>query len=159
VRREYAASHGADEAFDPAACDAAIEIKLATEKRGADVAIETSGSSAALHQAVRCVVQCGTIVHLAFCQSEAHSLHLGEEWHLNRPTLIGSQAVHGNPDRTHPAWTEARSRKAVIELFKERKITGKGMLMPVFPLKDALEAIRMIDEEPKKTIKVAIRYQ
>jgi len=159
IRRKYAEQHGADKTFDPQKCDVGLEIKLTTQKRGADVAIETSGDSSALHQAIRCVVQCGTIVHLAFNQTTAGKLHLGEEWHLNRPTLIGSQAVHDNPDRGYPAWNEVRCRETVLELLRAQKITGKGMITPTVPLEKALHAIQMIDEEPEKTIKVGITYK
>nr|MDQ2733348.1 zinc-binding alcohol dehydrogenase [Armatimonadota bacterium] len=131
IRREFALAHGADDAFDPRAGDAPLQIKMATGKQGVDVAMETSGNGRALHDSVRCIRQCGTIVHVPWGPKDASSLRLDEEFHLNRPTIIGSQAVWDNPDRSHPLWTESRARQAAIELFKAGLITGRGIITPI----------------------------
>jgi threonine dehydrogenase-like Zn-dependent dehydrogenase len=101
LRREYALAHGADMALDPMTTDAALQIKLATDKAGVDVSIETSGNARALQDAIRAIRQCGTVVHVPWGPKDCTALHLDEEFHLNRPTLVGSQAWSGwgNPDR------------------------------------------------------------
>jgi len=53
LRRQVAAECGADLVLDPADCDAGLEIKKATDKRGADVCIEYSGHHLALQAALR----------------------------------------------------------------------------------------------------------
>ena len=60
-RRELALQHGADDALDPTAVDAGLEIKRMTGK-GVDVAIEASGSYRALHQAIRATHLGGLVV-------------------------------------------------------------------------------------------------
>lgn len=157
LRREHALAHGADAAFDPRACDAALEIKLATGKQGVDVALETSGSGPALHDAVRAIRQCGTVVHVPWGPKDASALHLDEEFHLNRPTLVGSQAVWNNADRSHPLWTEERARLAAIELFRRGTITGEGIVTPIVPFTEAAEALADIFRAPERTIKVGVR--
>ena len=117
-RRTRALALGADLAVDPDAEDAGLRIKRATGNHGVDVAIETSGNAAALHQAIRAIRQCGTIVHVPYGPKNASALQLDEEFHVNRPTIIGSQAVWRNPDRSHPLWDEERARRAAIDLFR-----------------------------------------
>jgi threonine dehydrogenase-like Zn-dependent dehydrogenase len=160
IRREYAEAHGADRAFDPFACDAALEIKLATDRRGVDVAIETSGNSRALHDAIRCIQQCGTVVHVPWGPTDCAELHLDEEFHLNRPTLIGSQAWDGwaNPDRSHPLWNYERAYQATISLFRRELITGKGLVTPIVSFEDAPEALTTIFTQPEHTIKVGVIF-
>ncbi|MGQ9630727.1 MAG: zinc-binding dehydrogenase [bacterium] len=59
------------------------EIRMATGGKGADVAIEVSGSYSALHHAIRGVGFGGTVVVTSFYHGEAKGLRLGEEWHFN----------------------------------------------------------------------------
>lgn len=157
LRREHAVSHGADLALDPRSCDAALEIKLATEKQGVDVALETSGNAAALHDAIRCIRQCGTVVHVPWGPKDGAALHLDEEFHLNRPTLIGSQAVWGNADRSHPLWTEERARLGAIELLRSGKITGEGIVTPIVAFDEAAQVLAELLHDPSRAIKVGVR--
>lgn len=157
-RRQVAMSMGADAHFDPTACDVALEIKKITDRQGVDVAIETSGSSRALNDCIRSIMQCGTVVHVAMNQGPAKDLMLGEEWHLNRPTLVGSQAVWDNPDRSSPLWNEARARDAVVQLLQKGVVTGHGIVDPIVDFDHAVEAVREVFEDPSVGIKLGIRF-
>jgi threonine dehydrogenase-like Zn-dependent dehydrogenase len=157
ARRAYAEAHGACLALDPSSCDAALEIKLATGKSGVDVAIETSGNARALNEAIRCVRQCGTVVHVPWGPKNAADLHLDEEFHLNRITMVGSQAVWNNPDRSHPLWNEERARQTVADLFRDGVITGEGIVTPILPFEDAPSALPELFSNPEKAIKVGVR--
>lgn len=157
-RREFAAAHGADLVLDPFACDAGFEIKTATGRKGVDVAIETSGNGKALHEAIRCIRQCGTVVHVPWGPKDGSALHLDEEFHLNRPTLVASQCWEGwgNPDRSHPLWDGVRQREAVYELFSSGMITGRGLLSPIVPLEQAAGAFADLLSRPESTIKMGV---
>lgn len=159
IRRDFALAHGADAAFDPRAVDAALEIKLATGKKGVDVALETSGNDRALHDAIRCIRQCGTVVHVPWGPKSNPNLHLDEEFHHNRPTLVGSQAWAGweNPDRSFPLWDHERAYRAAIDLFRAGMVTGEGLVHPVVAFEDAPDALRAIFTSPETTIKVGVR--
>jgi threonine dehydrogenase-like Zn-dependent dehydrogenase len=124
-----------------------------------DVSIETSGSGRALHDAIRCIRPCGTIVHVPWGPKDCADLHLDEEFHLNRPTIIGSQAWAGwgNPDRSYPLWTHERAYQTAVQLFRDGLITGKGIVMPIVSFDDAPEALASIFIRPETTIKVGIR--
>jgi threonine dehydrogenase-like Zn-dependent dehydrogenase len=160
IRREYALAHGADAAFDPTTEDAALQIKLATDKAGADVSIETSGNGRALHDAIRCIRQCGTVVHVPWGPKDATPLRLDEEFHLNRPTLVGSQAWSGwgNPDRDYPLWTWDRAYSATIELFRAGLITGRGLVTPVADFDDAPGVLAEAFARPETAIKSGVRF-
>lgn len=160
LRRDYAEAHGVDAAFDPLSSDAALEIKLATGSHGVDVSLETSGNGRALHEAIRCIRQCGTVVHVPWGPKDAAELHLDEEFHLNRPTLIGSQAWEGwgNPDRSYPLWTHERAYQATIDLFRDGLVTGQGLLTPIVPFDEAPAALASIFTDPEKTIKVGVTF-
>jgi len=159
IRREFALAHGADAAFDPTAVDAAYSIKMATGKAGVDVSMETSGNSRALHDAIRCIRQCGTVVHVPWGPHDNSHLHLDEEFHLNRPTLVGSQAWSGwgNPDRDHPLWTHERAYDGAIQLFRDRKVAGQGLITPIFEFEDAAAQLANAFAKPESTIKIGVQ--
>ncbi len=159
LRRKFALTHGASAAFDPTTQDAALEIKRATGGKGVDVSIETSGNSRALHDAIRCIRQCGMVVHVPWGPHDNSQLHLDEEFHLNRPTLVGSQAWSGwgNPDRSHPLWDHERAYQATIDLFRDQRVTGEGLITPIVSFDDALDALVAIRTNPASTIKFGVR--
>jgi threonine dehydrogenase-like Zn-dependent dehydrogenase len=159
IRREYALAHGADAVFDPREVDAALQIKLGTGKKGVDVSIETSGNGRALHDAIRCIQKCGKVVHVPWGSKDASALHLDEEFHINRPTMIASQAWAGwgCPDRDYPLWDHERAFGAVLELLRAGLITGEGLIQPIVAFKDAPDALLRIFKHPESTIKVGVR--
>lgn len=158
LRRAYAEAHGADLAFDTRACDAALEIKRATGNHGVDVSIETSGNGRALHEAIRCIRQCGTVVHVPWGPHDATGLHLDEEFHHNRPTLVGSQAWDGweNPDRDHPRWDPARAYQTAVNLLNDGQITGEGLVTPILPFEEAPSQLAALFANPESTIKIGV---
>jgi threonine dehydrogenase-like Zn-dependent dehydrogenase len=158
ARRDYALQHGADAVFDPREQDAAVAIKHATHKYGVDVAIETSGNGRALNDAIRCIRQCGTVVHVPWGPKDGTDLKLGEEFHHNRPTLVGSQAWEGwgNPDRSHPLWNAERAYQAAIDLFREGRITGEGIVTPIVSFEEAPAILPTIFTDPNRSIKIGV---
>ena len=70
---------------------------------GVDVAVETSGSVPALHQAIRATRFGGTICMISFYGKEATGLYLGDEFHVNRLSLVSIRA-ETLPGRDAPVW-------------------------------------------------------
>ena len=161
ARRERALRIGADAAFDPTTGDVALAIKEATERRGVDVAIETSGADRAMHEAIRCIMQCGTVVAVGWGSGTGAGLYLGEEFHVNRPTIVASQASSywGNPDRDHPLWDERRAQEACAELFRRGKLSPQGILDPIVSLDEAPEVLQAVRHDPARVLKVGIRLR
>lgn len=158
-RRNLAKKYGADQLFNPAKCDVGFEIKKATGKKGVDVAIEISGSDAALHDAIRSVHYSGLVVTASFYHGRANALRLGEEWHLNRITLRSSMPVWGNPSRDYPMWDDRRLEDTVFNLMRDKKLTADGMITPIYPFEKSAEAYEFINEHPDQCIKLGITYQ
>ncbi|MDE0046788.1 MAG: zinc-binding alcohol dehydrogenase [Chloroflexota bacterium] len=157
-RRSTSGELGADLLVDPSAEDAGLRIKRATDSHGVDVAIETSGSAAALHESIRAIRQCGTIVHVPYGPKDASTLHLDEEFHVNRPTIIGSQAVWQNPDRSYPLWDEERARVTAIDLFRRGMVTSEGIVTPIVGFRDAAQALSDSLGAPDRAIKIGVRF-
>ena len=67
------------------------QLRRLTDGRGADVAIEISGSYRALHDAIRAVAVDGRVVAAGFYQGDGVGLRLGDEFHHNRVRLVSSQ--------------------------------------------------------------------
>jgi threonine dehydrogenase-like Zn-dependent dehydrogenase len=160
LRRARAEAFGADATFDPLACDAALEIKLATGRKGVDVAMETSGNSRAFNDAIRCIRQCGTVVHVPWGPRDPSGLHFDQEFHMNRPTVVASQAAAywGNPDRDYPLWDPERAFAATVELLRAGKITGEGVVTPVIPFEEAPERLAALLAAPAEAIKAGVVF-
>ncbi len=157
-RRKLAKSYGADIVIDPTSCDVGLEIKKITKWKGVDITIETSGSYAALHQAIRGTRYGGTIVPVSWYHGEARELNLGEEWHFNRHIMVSGARVESEPYRDYPLWNRERVYQTVIEFFKKKLLRVDGLLSPIVQFKDVVEAYRMLDERPEETIKLGVRY-
>jgi len=159
-RRACALALGASAAFDPAIQDAALAIKQATERQGVDVAVETSGNGRALHDAIRCIRQCGIVVHVPWGPKDGSALHLDEEFHLNRPTLVGSQAWSGwgCADRSYPLWDHARAFAATVQAIRDGWATGSGVVDPIVPFEQAPERLGALFLDPSASIKVGITF-
>ncbi len=158
-RRELAETYGADTLFNPFDCDAGLEIRKATEGKGVDISLDTSGSYQALHQAIRATRYGGTVVPVSWYHGEAKGLNLGEEWHFNRHVMVSGARVESEPYRDHPLWDRERLYDTVLQLFRKKELTSKGMLSPIVRFEDVVEAYRTLDERPEETIKLGVTYQ
>lgn len=123
-RRNLARKFGADLTLDTD-IDVGLEIKLATDKKGVDISIETSGSYRALHQAIRGTRYGGTIVTTSLYHGEALGLDLGEEWHINRHNMISGIRVESEPYRDFLDGIE-RIYDTVIDLFRKKLLDVDG---------------------------------
>jgi len=158
IRRELALLYGADLAIDPTQEDPGLSIREATEGKGVDMAIETSGAYPALHQAIRATAYGGIIVPVSFYSGEAKGLYLGEEWHFNRQVMVSGARVESEPYRDHPRWDRGRVEEVVLELFRSGRLKVEGMLRPIVPIDRAVEAYRLIDEHPEESVKLGVAY-
>ncbi|MCX7795588.1 MAG: zinc-binding alcohol dehydrogenase [bacterium] len=155
-RRNLAKDFGADLILGTD-IDVGLEIKLATNKKGVDVSIETSGSYRALHQAIRGTRYGGTIVTTSLYHGESLGLNLGEEWHINRHTMVSGIRVESEPYRDFPRWDKKRIYETVIELFKGKLLSVEGFLH-IVPFEEVLSAYETLKNNPNKWIKLGVRY-
>jgi 2-desacetyl-2-hydroxyethyl bacteriochlorophyllide A dehydrogenase len=159
ARRELALELGADEVLDPR--EAEDGVGTAVKRlggRGVDVAIETSGNSAGLHDAIAAVSLGGTVVTVGFYQGGAAELRLGEEWHHNRLDMVSSMGAWGAPHRAYPAWDRKRVMGTVVELLALGRVRVDQLPTRRFPFDEAVEAYRWLDANPNEAVKVALTY-
>ncbi len=157
LRRQVAVECGADLALDPGACDAGLEIKKATAKRGADVCIEYSGHHLALQAALRGVAYNGTVVAGAFPGAFAAGLDLGAEAHMNRPSIVFSRAC-SEPNPDHPNWNEVRIFEVVWRLLADGSLQCEPIVQPVVAFDDLLAEYPKIATHPGKNVKLGVRF-
>lgn len=151
-RRARAASWGAACVLAPASSVAA-EVRAMTDGRGADVALELSGSSAALHDAIRLVGPEGVVVASGFYQGEASGLRLGEEFHHNRVRLQSSQ-IGAVPPQLAARWTRDRLVLAAAERVLAGDPDAVSLVSHTFALDDAADAYALLDQRGHEALQV-----
>jgi 2-desacetyl-2-hydroxyethyl bacteriochlorophyllide A dehydrogenase len=156
-RLAYSKKFGADVVLNPKNCDAAMEIRKLTENRGADVCIEISGFTPALHEAVRATCYSGRVVCSGFFQGNANGLFLGEEFHHNRINIVGSQIFGVNPSLTY-RWNKLRMEQTIMELQKGGKIDLRGLISHIVPFREAPKAYDMLDKGTEECLQVVLEF-
>lgn len=156
LRRRHATDLGADRVFDPSdGGDVALAIRELTAGRGADVAIEASGAYDGLQEAIRVVGYSGRVIAASWLPGAGQHLRLGEEFHLNRVRVMGSQSAGINPmiaDR----WDKARRSAALLELLPRMRLDG--LVTHRYPQARAAEAYEMVDTNPQDLLQVVLTY-
>jgi threonine dehydrogenase-like Zn-dependent dehydrogenase len=148
---------GADLVLDPGACDAGLEIKKATAKRGADVCIEYSGHHLALQAALRGVAYHGTVVAGAWPGAYPAGLDLGAEAHFNRPRIVFSRAC-SEPNPEYPNWDEHRLFEVAWRLLSGGRLNCLAVVQPVVAFDDLLEEYPKIATHPGENVKLGVRF-
>ena len=137
--------------------EVAERIRAITDNRGVDVAIEGTGSSLALNQAIRSVSYSAKVIALGFFQGEAAGLFLGEEFHHNRINIVGSQIFGTDPELTY-RWNQLRLVQTFMRLQAEGTINLKSIITHIVPFEDAGEAFRILDQEPENALQVVLDF-
>lgn len=156
-RRDLALELGASIALDPAHEDVAATIRSVTGNRGADVVIEMSGSYHALHEAVRAAAYSSRVVVGGFFQGPATPVRLGEEFHHNRVSVIGSQISGVAPALQH-RWDELRMSRTVLDLERSGRLRLAELVTHTFPAEDAPAAFEMLDRASQPALQVVLEY-
>lgn len=149
---------GADVTLNPQKCeDVAQTIRELTDNRGADIAIEVSGSYKALHEAIRSCAYSSKVIAAGFYPLAGKDLFLGDEFHHNRINIVGSQIAGVNPELKY-RWDHGRLRKTVINRIQKRKIELKRLISHKVPFEDAAKAFELIDQHPEEVVQVALTF-
>jgi threonine dehydrogenase-like Zn-dependent dehydrogenase len=156
-RRKAALENGADVALDPTACDAGLEIRRLTEKRGADVILETSGSYPALQAAIRGCAYEGNIAVVGWYKECHGVLDLGREAHFNQPNILISRAC-SEPNRDHPRWNFDRLCRASWNMLSKGLLKCENIVDPVVPFDEAAEMYMRIEQNPSESVKMGVDF-
>lgn len=130
----------------------AAVMKTAYGAEQIPVVWECTGSTVALHEAVRVVRRLGSVVAVGFYQGDGTGLRLGDEFHHNGVRIVSGQI--GNP---HPT----TDRRALQAMALGQVLTGMvspsalpRMRFPVESAHDAFEATA----RPHDTLQVSLTY-
>jgi threonine dehydrogenase-like Zn-dependent dehydrogenase len=116
-----------------------------------------SGSYAALHEAVRTAAYSSRVVAAGFFQGQAAPLRLGEEFHHNRISLVGSQ-IYGVAPALQHRWDKLRMSTTVFELERAGQLQLSALISHTVPAEEAPAAFQMLDESPDAALQVVLDY-
>jgi threonine dehydrogenase-like Zn-dependent dehydrogenase len=154
LRRRASIEAGAHTSFYPD--DAALEALLCDRlSSGADLTYEISGSPAALEQALRATGFNGRIVIGSWYGSKLASLDLGGRFHRSRIRLISSQVSSMAP-QFDGRWTKMRRFGVAWEMIRQLK--PSRLVTHRFPIEQAPQAYRLLDENPERVIQILLTY-
>lgn len=157
-RRQVALDNGADVAFDSAAADVGLEIKKATDQRGADVVIETSGNYYALQQAIRGVAYNGNVAVVGWYHECLGGLNLGREAHFNQPNILISRAC-SEPNREYPRWDFKRICDTCWDMLAKGMLKCENIVDPVVSIDEAADAYMGIEQNPASSVKLGVQFK
>lgn len=147
---------GADITLNPKECkDVAMEIRKLTNNRGADVAIELSGSDRGLNEAIRVVGLQGTVIVMSWYPGALEHVYLAGEFHHNRIKLKCSQVGFIAPELT-PRWTVERRSKIALDLLNKLKL--KELISHKIKFEEAAKAYELIDKHPEEVVQIVLEY-
>jgi threonine dehydrogenase-like Zn-dependent dehydrogenase len=127
-----------------------------TGGRGVDVAVEVSGSGAALQAAIEAVATEGTVVVASWYGTRPIALDLGGRFHRGRVSLRSSQVGRLNPE-LQPRWDRERRTETVIGLLD--RLDLRDLISHRLPFGRAPEAYRLLDQRPEEAVQVVFSYE
>ena len=154
-RRRLALAGDAHGALKPDE-DLGARVGEATAGRGADVAVEASGSGAALQAAIECVADEGTVVVASWYGTKPVSLALGGRFHRGRVRLRSSQVGRLSPELS-VRWDRARRMETVVGLLDRLRL--EELISHRIPFGETPEAYQLLDERPEETVQVVLDYE
>jgi 2-desacetyl-2-hydroxyethyl bacteriochlorophyllide A dehydrogenase len=153
-RRDAAVRAGADHVLAPGEGLVARVLEL-TAGRGVDVAIEASGSPAALQSCVDSAAFGGTVIVASWYGTRDVPLILGRAFHRRRLRLVSSQVSTLDPALS-PRWTRERRTDLVRGLLNELPL--EDLITHRFPFTAAASAYELLEAKPEECLQVVLDY-
>jgi 2-desacetyl-2-hydroxyethyl bacteriochlorophyllide A dehydrogenase len=153
-RRELACQLGADVALAPEDV-AAGNIRDLSDEHGVDLAIEASGNTTALDQALGAVTFGGTVVVCSWYGTKPVPLTLGGAFHRRRLRIHSSQ-VSTIDAALQPRWTLQRRLALARNLLPHLDLNT--LISHRFPLEQAADAYALVDQHADQTVQVLFTY-
>lgn len=122
---------------------------------GFDLVYELSGNPLALNDAVQVTRYSGRVVIGSWYGEKESPLNLGGAFHRSRVKMIASQVSTVAPELS-ARWDKSRRFGVAWEAL--RRIQPEKWITHRFPLSQAAEAYRLLDERPHETIQVLLTY-
>ena len=152
LRRSFAERCGAEAAIAPS--DFAL-LRTLTGGRGADIAIDASGSPSGLQAAIDSVALEGTVVVCSWYGEKPVPLDLGGRFHRGRVRLVSSQVGRIDPSLA-PRWDRERRLELATSLLGELMLSE--LITHRIPFARAAEAYALLDDRAAETVQVVLDY-
>ncbi len=160
LRRRHALALGAHAALDAEAPHTVAEARAALQGertyRGADLVYELSGNPVALDVALALTGFNGRVVIGSWYGQKQAAVDLGGRFHRSRIRLISSQVSTIDPVWTG-RWTKARRLGVAWEMIQ--RVRPDRLITHRFPVSEAGEAYRLLDERPGDALQVLLTYE
>ncbi len=158
LRRRVSLEIGVNDSFDPELVNVSSRTVVKHQHaytQSFDLTFELSGSPSALNDAIALTTFSGRIVIGSWYGEKRAEIDLGGAFHRSRIKLISSQVSTISPELSG-RWDKARrfdvAWKALERIQPEKWITHR------FPIEEAEEAYRLLDENPQETIQIIFEY-
>lgn len=159
LRRNASLEIGVDDSFDPEVLDENSNNSNNKHQfayaQNFDLTFELSGSPSALNDAITLTAFSGRIVIGSWYGEKKAAIDLGGAFHRSRIQLISSQVSTVAPALSG-RWDKARRFEVAWEAL--RRIQPQKWITHRFPIEEADEAYRLIDENLQETIQVILNY-
>lgn len=153
-RRDAAVRAGADHELGPGNGLVPQVLEL-TGGRGVDVAVEASGSPAALQSCVDTAAFGGRVVVASWYGTREVKLALGDAFHRRRLRLVSSQVSTLDPTLS-PRWSRERRTDLVRTLLTELPL--EDLISHRFPFSAAASAYELLETKPEECLQVVLDY-
>lgn len=158
-RRQASLELGAHASLDPGDPQVIEQVRAHLQGPGAypgaDLVFELSGSPAALDQAIAVAGFSGRVVIGSWYGSKRAELDLGGHFHRARLHLISSQVSTLAPE-IRGRWDKRRRFQVAWEAL--RQIRPARFITQRFPLERAVEAYRLLDQNPGEVLQIVLIY-
>ena len=152
-RLAIAASLGLETVDAGGGDDVAAGLKRRHGADGIPVVWECTGSTRALHEAIRLVRRRGAVVAVGFYQGDATGLVLGDEFHHN-----GVRIVCGQIGNLHPGQTWPRLRSGTMGMALAGQLALGTLPRLSLPVEEAASGFLAL-QQPGEVLQVALTYE
>lgn len=149
ARRQLALSLGADYALDPTEEDFVRQVKDLTGGKGVSAAVEVTGVSSAMRQAVECAAWMGRISLLGCTRISDCSLDYYAQIHRPGVKLIGAHNFVRPKFESYPHhWTHQDDCRAILSMIARGRLQVRPILSRVVSPETAPEIYRQLCNDP-----------
>mmetsp|Transcript_542 Transcript_542/g.1853 ORF Transcript_542/g.1853 Transcript_542/m.1853 type:complete len:231 (-) Transcript_542:728-1420(-) len=148
--------------FDPQDEDCLQKLKsfvsVASDKPGADIAIDVSSSSRGLDTCIECVGTGGKVVVGSWFGAKTVNLRsLGGSFHRSHMTVVASQ-VSSIPPHLLGRWSKKRRFDVTWDVLRRLNPQRLGGVR-VLQVEEAAEGYALLSSQPEKVIQMIFTYQ
>jgi len=160
MRLEVAKTFGATHALIAGNGDIAKDTSTLTEGQGADIVIIAATVPELLDLGMSIARKKGRIVVLAFFSTPVTMRDMTRDFFLKELDMLSTMGQGPSADFTSPycRWSWLENIKTGIQYLQAGRITTTPLLTHRLSVEEVAEAMRLLDEEPHRSLKVILKW-